>query len=49
MLEWLEPQRVFVYGAMKKSVFRDLTGLTDFVQYPDWTTRMHREADDGER
>lgn len=40
MLDELEPQVVLVYGAMPDTIFHGLGTRTEFVQYPDWTTRM---------
>lgn len=42
MIKELEPEVVLVYGAMPEKIFGDLTDLTRFVQYQDWTTRMKR-------
>ncbi len=44
MLETLEPEVVLVYGAMPKDIFGDYLHCTEFVQYPDWTTRMHERS-----
>ena len=41
MLEILKPQVVLVYGPMSDSIFDDYKDMTTFVEYPDWTTRMH--------
>lgn len=41
MMETLEPQVVLVYGSMPKKVFGQYMNYAKFVQYPDWTTRMH--------
>ncbi|HBM96923.1 TPA: hypothetical protein DD394_05360 [bacterium UBP9_UBA11836] len=41
MLDTLEPEVVMVYGAMPSDVFGDYLHRTEFIQYPDWTTRMH--------
>ena len=41
-LEYLEPKRLFIYGAMPPDVFNDYLNCTEFVQFPDWTTRRHR-------
>ena len=41
MLETLEPQVVLVYGSMPEKVFRKYMNYAKFVQYSDWTTRMH--------
>ena len=38
MIEELEPEIILIYGAMPDSVFRGLTSLTRFIQFPDWTT-----------
>ena len=40
MLEELEPEVVLVYGAMPGSIFHGLDKLTQFVQYPDWISRV---------
>ena len=42
MLEVLVPKVVLVYGSMPSDIFRDYLHCTEFIQYPDWTTRMHR-------
>jgi len=44
MLEELEPEIVLVYGSMPKIIFEGLEEQTRFIQYPDWTTRMKKEA-----
>ena len=44
MLEELEPDVVLVYGSMSKKIFYGLEDKTKFIQYPDWTTRMKKEA-----
>lgn len=41
MMETLMPQIVLVYGAMPISIFGDHLNYAEFVQYPDWTSRMH--------
>lgn len=41
MLDTLEPEVVMVYGAMPSDVFGDYLHRTEFIQYPDWTTRMY--------
>ncbi len=41
MLESLEPKKVLVYGAMPPEVFGCYLHTTEFIQYPDWTTRIH--------
>ncbi len=41
MLETLSPKVVLVYGAMPDNVFSEFASMTNFVEYPDWTTRMH--------
>lgn len=40
-LEYLKPERLYVYGSMPDSVFGDYLGSTEFVRFPDWTTRQH--------
>ena len=41
MMETLEPQVILVYGSMPEKVFGQYMNYAKFVQYPDWTTRMH--------
>lgn len=41
MLKYLEPVIVFVYGSMPMDIFGEYLEYTEFVQFPDWTTRMH--------
>ena len=41
MLETLAPKVVPVYGSMPDEIFGDYLHCTEFIQYPDWTTRMH--------
>ena len=41
MLDTLDPKVVLVYGAMPIDIFSDYLSRTEFIQYPDWTTRMH--------
>lgn len=41
MMETLEPQVVLVYGSMPEKIFGQYMNYAKFVQYPDWTTRMH--------
>ncbi len=41
MLKTLEPKIVLVYGAMPDSIFKDFLHCADFIQYPDWITRVH--------
>lgn len=43
MLEELHPKVVLVYGAMPGNIFHGLETKTEFVQYPDWTTRMKQK------
>ena len=43
MLKELEPEVVLVYGSMNDIVFRDLKHLTNFIPFPDWTTRQKRK------
>lgn len=43
MLDELEPKVVLVYGAMPDIIFHGLETRTEFVQYPDWTTRMKQK------
>lgn len=43
MLNELEPEVVLVYGSMPEKIFGDLKSKTQFIQYPDWTTRMKKK------
>lgn len=40
MVDYLEPSLVLVHGPMPASVFSNVVNLSEFVCYPDWTTRM---------
>lgn len=39
----LKPKVVLVYGAMPPTVFSDFENKTRFVQYEDWTQRVHNK------
>lgn len=41
MMETLEPKVVLVYGPMPEKIFGSHMKYAKFIQYPDWTTRMH--------
>lgn len=41
MMDALEPAVVLVYGSMPEKVFGQYLKYAKFIQYPDWTTRMH--------
>lgn len=41
MMDALTPQVVLVYGSMPISVFGNYLSYAQFVQYPDWITRVH--------
>lgn len=41
MMDTLEPAVVLVYGSMPDKIFGKYQSYAQFVQYPDWTTRMH--------
>lgn len=41
MMDTLEPVVVLVYGSMPDKIFGQYMKYAKFVQYPDWTTRMH--------
>ncbi|MDO4501104.1 MAG: DUF4417 domain-containing protein [Erysipelotrichaceae bacterium] len=43
MIDELEPKIVVVYGSMPKEIFDELKNRTVFVQYDNWTKRMHSE------
>lgn len=49
MLEELEPPLVLVYGFMPESVFGDVMHRAEFVQYPDWVTRVKGGKQVGKR
>lgn len=40
MVDYLEPSLVLVHGPMPATVFSNVVGRSEFVRYPDWTTRM---------
>ncbi|MDO4939869.1 MAG: DUF4417 domain-containing protein [Lachnospiraceae bacterium] len=40
MIKELEPEVVLVYGSMPEKIFAEVKNRTNFIQYPDWTTRM---------
>lgn len=40
MLKTLEPKTVLVYGSMPDSVFSPYLDTCNFVNYPDWTSRV---------
>jgi len=40
MLEVLQPEVVLVYGSMNKLIFKGLERKTQFIEYPDWISRM---------
>lgn len=42
MIDALAPSLVLVHGAMPKSVFSHVLKKSEFIQFPDWTTRMKR-------
>jgi len=42
MMRELEPEIVLVYGAMPDEVFGEFLNMAKFVQYDDWTTRIHK-------
>ena len=41
MMETLEPTVILVYGSMPEKMFGQYMKYARFIQYPDWTTRMH--------
>jgi hypothetical protein len=43
MLNTLEPKVVLVYGSMPEKIFGGLKNKTQFIQYPDWITRMKKK------
>ena len=40
MVDFLRPKLVLVHGSMPKGVFAHVLPKAEFVQFPDWTTRM---------
>lgn len=42
MMATLEPTVILVYGSMPDNIFGPYLKYAQFVQYPDWTTRMHK-------
>lgn len=44
MINMLMPKIVLVYGAMPSAVFDEFKFKTKFVQYDDWTTRIHKKG-----
>lgn len=49
MMRYLEPRVVLVYGAMPDAIFGDYLHYAQFIQYPDWTKRMHGGDNNGKR
>ena len=43
LIQTLKPKVVLVYGAMPSIVFSDFENTTKFVQYDDWTLRVHKK------
>lgn len=41
MLEYLAPKKVLVYGPMNNRIFGGLTDRAEYIQYVDWTCRIH--------
>lgn len=42
MIRELEPTLVIVYGSTKNPIFKELSSVTKFVEYNDWTTEVKR-------
>lgn len=40
MVDYLEPALVLVHGAMPDDVFGNVLHKSEFIRYPDWTSRM---------
>ncbi len=40
MMNELEPSHVLVYGPMPEKVFAGVKGYSEFVQFPDWVSRV---------
>ena len=45
MLEELTPQVVLVYGSMPKKIFDGIKHKTEFVNYPDWISKVRKKVD----
>lgn len=45
MLAELEPEVILVYGPMPNVIFSGLTSRAQFIQYPDWMSRMKRDEE----
>lgn len=43
MIQTLTPKVVLVYGSMPQTVFSDFENKTKFVQYDNWTFRVHKK------
>lgn len=43
MMDTLTPKVVLVYGSMPERIFGKYEPYAKFVDYPDWTTRVHAE------
>lgn len=44
MLDELNPQVVLVYGSMPKSIFGGIKNKTEFVNYPDWISKVRKKV-----
>lgn len=44
MLYELSPQVVLVYGSMPKSIFGGIEHKTEFVNYPDWISKVRKKV-----
>ena len=40
MVDYLKPELVLVHGSMPKRVFAHVLSKSEFVRFPDWTSRM---------
>ena len=44
MLDELNPQVVLVYGSMPKAIFGGIKHKTEFVNYPDWISKVRKKV-----
>ena len=44
MLDELKPQVVLVYGSMPKKIFDDIKSKTNFINYPDWISKVRKKV-----
>ena len=44
MLDELKPQVVLVYGSMPKKIFDGIKSKTNFINYPDWISKVRKKV-----